>query len=381
MRWSAFAFGAVVCGFLGSCGGGSLGERDARVDGAPDPADAGPGDAGPGDATPARDGSVDSGASDASSPPDAASDGGAEVERCPRLGTWQQSEPWGTSPSHPLPSFAVGDRYYVHTADARALMFATVEGDGRLGPWRNAGDHGGGPHGFTAVAVAGEAFHFRNGHIARYRFGADGSLAGIDLLEESTAVAFGGNLYVWDVAVVVGPPMTPRGVIHLGGFSFAGYMYRPHVMSSGVPLQPRFTRIGEFPVARPGNAAYVETSPGEGWIFAREAGAGRLFRARVRGLELVPFEEIAALPDGDGNGRGDMVALGCTLVVVRGRQVFASDIDSEGGLRGFEAQPPLPEAQIDVSWGDGHQEGAAWGVVGDHLLLTGPRRVFVAPIL
>jgi len=319
----------------------------------------------------------DAGASD-SGPSDAGS-----MYRCPRLGSWRASASWGDATSHPLPSFALGSRFYVHTiAGERALQMAEVAADGTLGPWRNAGDHGGGPHGFTAVSLGGEAFHFRNGHIARFRFLADGSLDGdVELLEASRETSFGGNLYVWDVAVPIVDAGSPRGIVHLGGFSFAGYTYRPHVTRSGYPVGATFERVGDFPTTRPGNAAFVEGDGDGGWIFARESAGDRFFRARVSGATVGAFEELAALPGGDDNGRGDVFAVGCSLFVVRGSRVLAADVRTDGALGAFEEQPALPEAQIDVSWGDGHQEGASWGVVGGHVHLTGQRRVLSAPIL
>lgn len=363
---SGAVLGSVLLAF--GCGDGSLGSRDASVD-----------------ASTLRDGGADASAPDAmpfdanDSSPDSGTDAAVG---CPRLGPWRASEPWGPGASHPMPSFALGSRYYVHTEADRSLRVADVGDDGSLGPWRDAGDHGGGPHGFTALSLGGQAFHFRNGHIARFRFLADGSLDGdVELLEESVDAAFGGNRYVWDVAIPIGSLAEPRGVLHLGGFSFAGYAYRPHVMRSGFPVASSFVRVGDFPVERPGNAAYVATSGSEGWIFARESGGSRFFRARMTGLELSSFEELTPLPDGDDNGRGDVFALDCSLFVVRGRQVYVSDVRADGSLGGFESQPPLPEPQIDVSWGDGHQEGAAFGVVGRHVLLTGPRRVFSARIV
>jgi hypothetical protein len=322
--------------------------------------------------------------SDAGAEADAAYDAGADVgstRACPRLGPWQASERWGDAASHPMPSFALGDRFYVHTDGAQRLLMADVLADGTLGPWRDAGDHGGGPHGFTAVVIGGEAFHFRNGHIARFRFRPDGTLDGdVELLEESVDTAFGGNRYVWDSAVAITEAGAPRGVVHLGGFSFAGYAYRPHVMRTGWPLGARFERAGDFPSERPGNAAFVESADGGGWIFARRAGHPALFRARVDGARVGELEELGLLPDGDDNGRGDLVAVGCTLVAVRGRKVFAADVAADGTLGAFEAQADLPEPQIDVSWGEGHQEGASWGIARGHLLLTGPRRVFSAAI-
>ncbi len=304
--------------------------------------------------------------------------------RCPRLGSWRASAAWGDGSSHPLPSFALGSRFYVHTivGAERALSMADVAADGALGPWRNAGDHGGGPHGFTAVSLGGEAFHFRNGHIARFRFRADGSLDGdVELLEASRETAFGGNLYVWDVAVPITEAESPRGIVHLGGFSFEGYTYRPHVTRSGHPVASSFDRVGDFPTERPGNAAFVEGEAGTGWIFARESAGDRFFRARVTGATVSAFEELARLPSGDDNGRGDVFAVDCSLFVVRGSRVFAADVGADGALGMFEEQPALPEPQIDVSWGDGHQEGASWGLVAGHVHLAGQRRVLSAPVV
>ena len=59
-----------------------------------------------------------------------------------------------------------------------------------------------------------------------------------------------------------------------------------------------------------------------------------------------------------------------------GAKVFAPAVADDGKLDGSTAMPSLPADQIDVSWGDGHLEGAAWGLVGDVALLTGPKRVF-----
>jgi hypothetical protein len=329
-------------------------------------------EAGPFDAA-----SIDATAIDAT-----AIDAASTMTGCPRLGPWRASEPWGDAASHPMPSFVHDDRFYVHTDAARAMRVADIDAAGALGAWRDAGDHGGGPHGFTAVVLHDEVFHFRNGHIATFRFRPDGALDGdVALLEESVDLAFGGNRYVWDVAVAITDGTTPRGVVHLGGFSFTGYEYRPHVLRRASPIEGRFERVGDFPVSRPGNAAYVSIDAIHGFVFARESAGARLFRARVDGLDVSSFEELAALPDGDDNGRGDVIAIGCTLVVIRGARVFVADVASDGALSTFEPAPSLPEPQIDVSWGDGHQEGASWGLARGYVHVAGPRRVYSSEIL
>jgi hypothetical protein len=269
-------------------------------------------------------GSIDTGSIDTGSI-DTASIDAASTTGCPRLGPWRPSEPWGDAASHPMPSFVHGDAFYVHTDAARTMRVADIDVEGVLGAWRDAGDHGGGPHGFTALALHDEVFHFRNGHIARFRFRPDGALDGdVALLEESVDLAFGGNRYVWDVAVAITDGTTPRGVVHLGGFSFTGYEYRAQVFRRASPIEGRFERVGDFPASRPGNAAYVSIDASHGFVFARESAGARLFRARVDGLDVSSFEELAALPDGDDNGRGDVIAIGCTLVVIRGARASTS---------------------------------------------------------
>ena len=92
------------------------------------------------------------------------------------LGPWQETTnfvDWRHR-SHPLPSFAVGQYYYVHTKtdegyDDRIIYYAQQRPDGSLTPWSIAlNDHGGGPQGYTAVATEKTAYHFRNGHIVQY---------------------------------------------------------------------------------------------------------------------------------------------------------------------------------------------------------------------
>jgi hypothetical protein len=61
--------------------------------------------------------------------------------------------------------------------------------------------------------------------------------------------------------------------------------------------------------------------------------------------------------------------------------VFRSVLDAEGNLGSFEEMPGLPEDQVDVTWGDGHLEGASWGIIGDFVYVTGQKVVHYAPIL
>jgi hypothetical protein len=289
--------------------------------------------------------------------------------------------------SHPLPSVASAGFYYVHThrdGDERRLFSARPNPDGSLGPWQlSSGDHGGGPHGFTAVDVAGEPFHFRNGHIARYVMSAEGLMVGdVECIEASADESFGGNRYVWDSAVYARFPTGEDLVFHLGGFSFTGYTYRQDVFRSQVPLLPAFEHTGRsHPATRPGKSAFC-VAAGQGYLFSGESGASRLWRASVDPAgALGDWVELDALPAGTGNERGDLFVVDRMLFAVRGSTVFAAFVGEGGALSAWVEQPSLPEDQIDVTWGDGHLEGAAWGVIGDFVYLTGPRRVFHAPLL
>lgn len=312
---------------------------------------------------------------------------------CTTLGPWVASAPFasGDVVSHPLPSFAVGSYFYVHTmrpgGAQRRLFSARANDDGSLGPWQTASDdHGGGPHGFTAVVADGQAYHFRNGHIARYPLTADGRMNGdVALVERSTQTSFGGNLYVWDSATVATPPGSRGWVFHLGGFSFAPYAYRPNVFRSAVPVEASFTRMGlDHPVERPGRAAWVQPAgAAHGFVVTGESGGGaRLWRARVTSAGTIDaWAALPNIPAGTGNQRGELFALGDTLFAVRGARVFTTRLDPSGTPTSWASAPSLPEDQVNVTWGDGHQEGASWGVLRDTVYLSGPTRVFYARIV
>src|SRR5690606_25811865 len=106
--------------------------------------------------------------------------------------------------------------------------------------WKVASsDHGGGPHGFTALVVGASPFHFRNGHIARYPLDAQGYMTGdVELLEDSPDSAFSGRRYVWDSALVT-DFASASWVLHLGGFDFKSYAYARPIHRSGVPVQSK----------------------------------------------------------------------------------------------------------------------------------------------
>ena len=313
----------------------------------------------------------------------------AAAAECRTIAAWGASAPFADDAhvSHPLPSFAHEGWLYVHTkakdgADDRRLLAAKPGADGALGPWQEASaDHGGGPHGFTAVVAGGQAYHFRNGHIARFEL-VDGMMQGdVTLLEDDPNTAFGGNKYVWDSAVYARLGAGSAYLIHLGGFSFTGYQYRPDVYRSGVPLAAAFTDVGlDHPAQRPGKAAFWgPASASHGFIFTGEGDGARLWRSRIDvdgGLE--PWTQLGDLPAGTGNQRGDLFIAGRTLFAVRGAAVHRADVGAAGELAPWVAAASLPEDQVDVSWGEGHAEGAAYGIIGDYVYLAGPKRAFYA---
>ena len=394
MRWDLSVLLCSVLVTLGGCGLGELVDEpdDSGVDADADiDSDADiDGDADTdGDADADGDADVD----EASDGDGSDADSGSGEGDCASLGAWSSTEPFVDDGhvSHPLPSFASGGFYYVHTlqrggSDDRRLYSARQSEDGSLGPWQLASDdHGGGPHGFAAIDVGGEPFHFRNGHIARYRMTADGTMDGdVELLEESADAAFGGNRYVWDSAVLAELPEGSRFVVHLGGFSFTGYEYHQDVFRSAVPLGSRFEDAGvDHPASRPGRAAVV-VRPGSGGalLFTGENGSDRLWRSRLgEDGSLSPFEELGGLPEGTGNERGDWFAFGATLFVIRGSSVHGADVDEGDVLGPWSPMPSLPEDQVDVTWGDGHLEGNGWGIMGGFVYVTGPTRVFYAPLV
>ncbi|MBK7824382.1 hypothetical protein [Nannocystis sp.] len=312
---------------------------------------------------------------------------------CRDLLAWSETEAFADDVhvSHPLPSFARAGFYYVHTmrqedASERRLLFAALGPDGAPGPWQEAApDHGGGPHGYTAIVADGQAYHFRNGHIAHYVFAADGTMVGdVELLEDSPDTAFGGNKYVWDTAVAMPLPMGHH-VLHLGGFSFTGYTYRPDVYRSPVPLAASFSDTGlDHPSGqRPGKSVfYAPPGVAGGHVFTGRGDGPELWRGDIDpGGALLGWTQLPNLPDGTDNQRGDLFVAGRTLFTVRGAAVLRADLDLTGELGAWTGVASLPGPQVDMHWGEGHLEGAAYAVVDEHVYLTGPRRVYFAALM
>lgn len=309
------------------------------------------------------------------------------------LSIWQSTSPFVDSNhvSHPLPSFARGNYYYVHTmtlsAQDRILYFAQKNSDGSLSSWQTALDnHGGGGHGYTAVTVDNTPFHFRNGHIAEYLTRSDGTVEKINLKETNQRTSFIGRRYVWDTAVWANFAGSKGYVFHLGGWDMENYNYvNQDILRSAVPVGSSFQDTGvNHPAGRPGKSAYY--NPGNsnyGFIYSGESGGSRLWRMKVEDNgNLGDWQEVTSLPQGDGNNLGDMFVVDNTLFAVRGKKVFRSVLGTNGELSSWDDSPPdLPEEQIDVTWTDGHLEGASYGIIGDYVYLTGAKKVFFAKII
>lgn len=327
------------------------------------------------------------------------------------LGPWQETAAFVDSAhrSHPLPSFAIGDYYYVHTKGAcdtcsndRIVYYARQQTDGSLSSWQAAStDHGGGPHGYTAVALNNTAFHFRNGHIAQYIFNpSDGRISEIRLLENQEANdAFAGNKYMWDTAVYV-PFITAYSYIyHLGGFNMAAHSYDVNDMfytafppSSNTPFPQQnatFNRARDFemPINNPNKAAFYPSHAfNGGFIYMGARGSSRLYRLRVQEDIGYAFArnwvDVGNLPSGTGNNLGDLFVIGGQLFTIRGRKVFQAAIDpTDGSLGTWDDVPPdLPVEQIDVNWNSDNTEGASYGIIGDYVYVTGPKKVYYAKI-
>ena len=319
------------------------------------------------------------------------------------LGPWQETTNFADAGhrSHPLPSFAVGPYYYVHTqtnagANDRIVYYAWQRADGSLSPWSVAlSDHGGGPQGYTVVATEDTAYHFRNGHIAKYVIERwTGWISKIKLLENPEyREPFSGKKYVWDTAVYVPSAAGSSYVYHLGGFDMTAYSYDfDDTLRTTAPIAQEnayFQSIEGFvsPVINPNKAAFYRKSEmsGEGYIYMGDRNSSKIYRAYVNeDIERTPKSWIDSgdIPDGNGNNLGDMFVIRDSLFVIRGSKVFRATINAtDGSLSAWDDSPPdLPEAQIDVNWYWANTEGASYGIIGDYVYVTGPKKVYYSKI-
>ncbi len=319
------------------------------------------------------------------------------------LGPWQATAAFVDEGhrSHPLPSFAVGTHYFVHTqtndgTDDRRVYGAQQRPDGSLTPWLVAlSDHGGGPHGYTAVATENTAYHFRNGHIGKYVIEkSTGWISEIKLLENPAyREPFSGKKYMWDTAVYIPSATGSSYIYHLGGFDMTTHKYEftdmQRTTSPIAQVNAYFQRLNGLvsPTKNPSKAVFYrifETSD-EGYIYMGDRNSSKIYRIHVKGgVGNTPESWIDSgdLPRGNGNNLGDMFIIQDSLFVIRGSKVFKATISAmDGSLSAWDDSPPdLPEAQIDVNWYADNTEGASYGIIGDYVYVTGPKKVYYAKI-
>lgn len=319
------------------------------------------------------------------------------------LGPWQETANFADEEhrSHPLPSFAVGQHFYVHTKtndgfSDRRVYFASQRPDGSLSRWSVAlSDHGGGPHGYTAVATENTAYHFRNGHIGQYVIEQGTGLIWEIKLLENTAYRepFAGDKFMWDTAVYAPFATGNSHIYHLGGFDMKSYEYEfNEMLRTTAPIAQQnayFKQVDGLvgPTSNPNKAAFFKKSErdGEGYIYMGDRNTSKLFRAYVKediGNSPELWMDLGYLPEGNGNNLGDMFVIEDSLFVIRGSKVFRATINpTDGSLSPWDDSPPdLPEAQIDVNWYAANTEGASYGIIGDYLYVTGPKKVYYSKI-
>jgi hypothetical protein len=309
------------------------------------------------------------------------------------LGPWSATTPFG-GVSHPLPAFAIGNKFYVHTNNnTRDLYFGIPQGDGNIPTWTLAwDDHGGGPQGYTAVNVDGAPFNFRNGHILRYNLDANGFVVDQTELASALNASFGGKQWFWDTAVYVGFAQN-KYVFHLSGFDMASYNYNSRIFKSNVPITGNFTDTGkEHPTAgsscpqKAGKSVFFlpDSNSTSGYIYATGNGCDKIWRIRVnQDGSLENWIDSGTFPSGDSNQHGDMFIIGKTIFLVRGGKVFSTDLDIQTGAPAAwtDDPPDLPEQQTAMTtWGGGENEGASWGVIGDYVYVAGDTRVFYSRV-
>ncbi len=313
------------------------------------------------------------------------------------LGQWQETAAFVDSShhSHPLPSFSIGNYYYVHTKtkegkEDRVLYFARQNADGSLTAWQVANsDHGGGPHGYTAVSVGNTAYHFRNGHIIQYVAAENGLISQLKQVERGDGNGFpSGIRYMWDTAVFT-PFANQKYIYHLGGFNMNGHAYNTNKLTRiKLPVpdsNASFEEVGTVPTNNPNKAAFYRPEGASyGFIFMGVRGSSALKRLQIfEDGRIGEWLDVTELPAGSGNNLGDLFVIGDQLFAVRGKKVFQATINQEtGALSAWDDLPPdLPTEQIDVNWNISNTEGASYGIIGNYIYLTGQNKVYYAQII
>lgn len=311
------------------------------------------------------------------------------------LDPWQETTTFidNDNRTSPLPSFAINKRYYVHTDfpiqnanSERILYVSDQQTDGSLGPWRIAtGDHGGGPHGYTAITAANNVYHFRNGHIAQYIIDSSGNVSEIKLLESGQETSFGGNNYVWDTALFV-PFDIKKFIFHFGGYSLPSDGWKNDIYRAEVPINQgaSFTKVGNTPLGsdkKPYKAAFFKVDSDLGYIYLGDRISGSIYKTTVdKDGNLGTWTNAGIAPSG-GNNLGDMFIVDNQLFIIRGNKVYQATIATDGTLGVWMDTPAdLPANQVSIEWTDGHPEGKNYAIIGDYVYVTGPDRVYFTKI-
>ncbi len=301
---------------------------------------------------------------------------------------WLESEPFytNTTRSHPLPSFAAGNYYYVMLkTPASHAKYAEILSDGSLGEWKVAtkGESDNSGRGYNAVSFDGTGYLLRYGRVLKQITSADGDIVNeADVGNGPNNV--GGHGYYWLGSVLADFGAT-RWVYIFGGFDLDPHVYvfdgtyRSNNLASASTWS--WTHIGKkFPGAYPYKGAFYKASDAYGFIYVADRD-GTLYKIRVDSNGNLGTWSSAGVnfPSAD---RGDYFVANNKLWVIRGSKVYYGDIDSSSGnISAFDDSPPdLPGPQIEMDWGDGHNEGNSWAIVNDVIYVTGPDRVYYLPL-
>jgi hypothetical protein len=322
------------------------------------------------------------------------------ANHCYRISSWNASDyqsASGGNSANRYPSFAIGDFYYVNTKGNKTVALKT-NADGTPLTWTDTGFEHGGVHGFTAVSTGSEAFMFRNGHVGRYSLNANtGTKVNNDkgeneytFYEGDVDQVFDRYRWVWDSAVYAKFANGNSFFIHLGGWGHTVpnsglYHHARDIFRVKLPMTPHGTKFDRVdgvdnPEDKPGKSAFLLAPSGtSGFLFASGQSHDRLHRITVNdsGDFVGSWSQINAQGvESSGQGRGDLVPVGRSLLWVRGNKVNLFDLSTTGELSAKIATPDLPvEQRVVDDWG-GETDGASWGIIKDKLYLTTNQSVY-----
>jgi len=298
--------------------------------------------------------------------------------------------------THPAPSFALENRYYVIGQDLKA-WYANQQGDGSLGPWVEAGFDSTAAHGYTVAVAQNHAYMFRNGHLMDVHDGG-GQTVVADTLESGMGDPYSGIYFVWDTAVTA-TFGSKQVIYHLGGYDspalHKGYTQDIHsaeVPPGGFTQGTRFNRLSQkTPTGGSSTdgsgaqykAAYIAGNDDSyGFIYMGQAGQSSLWRIKAKndGSLEGSWQQVEDLPGGTGNQRGDMLSYENYLYSIRGSKFARRQVNKTNGefIGGWESLASLPSAQLDSSfvWGGNHPEGASYGIMNGYLYVTSDQYVY-----